>query len=153
MAFLFCLGEGNSPNANFMNKLILLKITLCLGAVYYAVGGVAHYFGLTIFPWFDGRLYAPYQDTVIAFICLVLILLLLTVARDPIKNIDALNLIILTVFLASIFSIVVIWKVDFAALGAPAKKTQTIFEGVLGFLYFGALLYLHPKSWFEKNNC
>jgi len=76
-----------------MHKLNLLKITLCLGALYYAVGGFAHYFGLTIFPWFDGRLYAHYQDTVIAFICLVLILLLLTVARDLIKNIHSLNLI------------------------------------------------------------
>jgi hypothetical protein len=132
-----------------MSKLILLKITLCLGALYYAVGGFAHYFGLTIFPWFDGRLYAPYQDTVIAFVCLVLILLLLTVARDPIKNIDALNLIIVVAFLASIFSIAIIWKVDFVALGAPAKKTQTIVEGVLGFVFVGALLWLYPKQIFK----
>jgi hypothetical protein len=128
-----------------MNKLTLLKITLLAGALYYAVGGVAHYFGLTIFPWFDGRLYAPYQDTVIAFVCLVLILLLLTVARDPIKNIDGLNLIIITAFLASIFSIAIIWKVDFAALGAPDKKFQTIIEGLLGFVFTGVLAWLHPN--------
>jgi hypothetical protein len=129
-----------------MNKFTLLRIVLCFGALYYAVGGFAHYFGLTIFPWFDGRLYAPYQDTVIAFVCLVLILLLLMVARDPIKNIDALNLIIIVAFLASIFSIAIIWKVDFSALGAPGKKAQTIVEGILGFIFVGALLCLYPRQ-------
>jgi hypothetical protein len=130
----------------FMNKLKLLKLTLYLGALYYAIGGITHYFGLTIFPWFDGRLYASYQDSVIAFVCLVLVLFLVSTARDPLKNIDTLNVIILTAFLASVFSIVIIWKVNFAALGAPAKKLQTIIEGILGFVYVGTLLWLYPRK-------
>src|SRR4051812_25786989 len=108
----------------YMDRLKLLKVFLLIGAVYYAVGGIAHYFGLTIFPWFDGRLYVPYQDSVIAFVCLVLVIFLVSTARNPVKNIDTLNVVILSAFLASVFSIAIIWKVDFAALGAPAKKLQ-----------------------------
>lgn len=129
-----------------MNKLKLLKFVLVLGAIYYAIGGVVHYFGLTLFPWFDGRLYAPYQDTIIALVCLVFVLLLLAVARDPIKNIDILKVIIISVAIASVASIAIIWKVDFTALGAPAKKMQTIVEGVIGFIYLGMLLWLYPKK-------
>lgn len=129
-----------------MNKLKFLKFTLYFGAVYYFVGGIAHFFGLTIFPWFDGRLYAPYQDSILAFVCLVLIMILVTVARNPEKNIDILNVVIVSIFLASIFSILIIWKVDFAALGAPAKKTQTIVEGILGFIYGGILLWCYPRK-------
>ena len=130
-------------------KLKLLKIVLVIGAVYYAIGGVVHYFGLTIFPWFDGRLYAPYQDTVIALVCLVFVMLLLTVARDPVKNIDMLKVIIASVAIASVVSILIIYKVDFAALGAPAKKMQTIVEGILGLIYLGFLLLTYPRK--EKN--
>jgi len=128
-----------------MTKINLLLITLWLGAAYYAVGGVAHYFAKTIFPFFDARLYAPYQDTIITFVCLFLILVLLAVARDPVKNIDILNVIIVGAFLASVFSIAVIWKIDFASLGAPLKRTQTVVEGILGLIFTGMLLILHPK--------
>lgn len=127
-------------------KIKLLKFALFLGAIYYAIGGVVHYFGLTLFPWFDGRLYAPYQDTIIALVCLVFVLILLTVARDPIKNIDILKVLIISVAIASVVSIVIIWKVDFAALGAPGKKIQTIVEGILGFIYLGFLIWLYPKN-------
>lgn len=129
-----------------MNKQLWLKIILCLGAVYYAIGGFAHFYGLTIFPWFDGRLYAPYQDTLIAFICLFLVLLFLMVARDPVKNIDALNLIILFAFLAVVFSTYIFWKIDFIALGAPLKKGQTAVEMVMLFCFAVLLLYLRPKK-------
>lgn len=127
-------------------KLRLLKATLYAGAVYYLVGAVAHYFGLTIFPWFDGRLYAPYQDTVIALVAVVLAYFLIVVAKNPIKNIDILKAVIISAFIASIFSIVIIWKVDFTSLGAPAKKLQTIVEGILGFIFVLALLWLYPKK-------
>jgi|SRR6266404_4398406 len=129
-----------------MNRIILLKALLVLGAIYYFIGGIAHYFGLTIFPWFVRSLYTPYQDSVIALVCLILILILLAVARDPVKNIDILNVIIISIFLSSVFSIAIVWKVNFSALGAPAKKIQTIVEGVIGFVYFFALLWLYPKK-------
>jgi uncharacterized MnhB-related membrane protein len=127
-----------------MNKLQWLKICLYLGVAYYVIGAFAHYFGLTLFPWFDGRLYTPYQDTVIAFVALVLAYFLIVVANNPIRNKDMLRAVIVTAIAASIFSIAIIWKVDFAALGAPDKRLQTIVEGVVGFIWSGALLSLYP---------
>jgi len=49
-------------------------------------------------------------------------------------------------FLASVFSFAIIWKVDFAALGAPAKRVQSIIEGVLALIFFGALLLFYPRA-------
>jgi hypothetical protein len=129
-----------------MNKLNALKLVLYLGATYYIIGGIAHYFALTIFPWFDGALYVPYQDTVIAFIALVLAYFLIVIARDPIKNKDMLKAIMVSATAASIFSIVIIWKVDFTALGAPGKELQTIGEGVIGFVWVGVLMWLYPRD-------
>jgi hypothetical protein len=129
-----------------MDRLKLLKLMLRLGAVYYLVGAFAHYFGLTLFPWFDGNLYAPYQDTVLAFVAVMLAYALLVVARDPIKNRDMLKVIMVCATAAAIFSLAVIWKVDFAALGAPGKIPQTITEGILGFVWVGVLLWLYPKE-------
>ena len=129
-----------------MDKLKLLKATLYLGAAYYLVGAYAHYFGVTIFPWYDGSLYTPYHDSIIALVALILAILIITVAGDPIKNIDVLKTIILCIILGSIFSVAIIWKVDFVALGAPAKKLQTIVEGILGLIYSGVLLWLYPRE-------
>ncbi len=129
-----------------MDKIKILKITLRLGAAYYLMGAVAHFFGLTIFPFYDGRLYEPYLDSIIALVAFVLALLLLVVARDPVKNIDTLNVVIFGAFLASIFSIAIIWKVNFLGLGAPAKETQTIVEGILGFIFTGVLLLTYPRK-------
>lgn len=129
-----------------MDNLKVLKFVLYLGALYYFIGAIAHYFALTIFPWFDGRLYAPYQDTVIALVALVLAYFLLVVAKDPVKNRDMLKAIIVSAFAGSLFSIVVIWKVDFAALGAPDKALQSVVEGIMGFVWAGVLLWLYPKQ-------
>lgn len=128
-----------------MNKLKALKIFLYLGAFYYLIGAIAHYFALTLFPWFVGGLYEPYQDTVIAFVALVLSYFLVVVANDPIKNKDMLKAVIVSAIAASIFSIIIIWKIDFAALGAPEKRLQTIVEGLLGFVWSGALIWLYPN--------
>jgi hypothetical protein len=122
-----------------------LQLVLYLGAAYYALGAIAHYFGLTLFPWFDGRLYAPYQDTVIALVSLILAYFLVVVGRDPVKNIDMLKAIIISAAIASAVSIAIVWRIDFAALGAPGKKLQTIVEGVLGFVWVGALIWLYPS--------
>lgn len=129
-----------------INKPNLLKITLGLGALYYLMGAVAHYGGLTIFPFFDAGLYMPYQDSVIALVAVILSLILLTIARDPVKNIDTLKVVIIGATLASIFSVVIIWKIDFAALGAPGKELQTVVEGILGFVFVGLLLWLYPQK-------
>ncbi len=127
-------------------KLKLLSTTLHIGAVYYLIGAVVHYFGLTLFPWFDGRLYTPYHDTIISLVAVVLALFLFAIARDPVKNLDTLNIVIIGATVASIVSIAIIWKVDFVSLGAPAKKLQTIVEGVLGFIFSLVLLWLYPRK-------
>lgn len=129
-----------------MNKSQALKLTLYLGSAYYIVGAIAHYFALTLFPWFDARLYAPYQDSVIALVALILAYFLIVVARDPIKNIDMLKAIMVAATAASIFSIAIIWKVNFVVLGAPGKEPQTIAEGILGFIWVGVLVWLYPKG-------
>jgi len=129
-----------------VNKLKLLKFTLYLGAAYYFIGSVVHWWGLTLFPFYNGKLYTPYHDSVIALTALFLSLLLITIARNPLKNIDVLKIIILGAIVASIFSIAIIGKVDFTSLGAPDKKLQTIVEGVLGFIWVGLLIYLYPKK-------
>jgi len=128
-----------------MDKLRALKVTLYLGAAYYVVGATVHWFGLTFFPWFDGRLYAPYQDSVIALVALILAYFLIVVANDPIKNIDMLKAVMIAATVASIFSVAIIWKVDFVALGAPDKRLQTIIEGIMGFAWVGVLLCLYPR--------
>lgn len=129
-----------------INKLKLLKIFLNLGALYYLIGAVVHYFGLTLFPFYDGKLYTPYHDSIIALVALLISLFLIIVSKNPVKNIDMLKLIIFGVILASIVSIAIIWKVDFAAIGAPAKKIQTITEGIIGFIFAGLLIWLYPRE-------
>ncbi|OGN04737.1 MAG: hypothetical protein A3B99_03560 [Candidatus Yanofskybacteria bacterium RIFCSPHIGHO2_02_FULL_44_12b] len=132
---------------NSQTKLKLLKAGLYIGAAYYLVGAFVHYFGLTLFPWFEGKLYVQYQDTIIALVAVILAYFLVVVARDPIKNLDMLKAIIVSAFIASIFSILIIWKIDFLSLGAPAKKLQTITEGILGLIFVSALIWLYPKKY------
>jgi len=129
-----------------MNKLKLLKILLNLGALYYLIGSFVHFFGLTLFPFYDARLYTPYHDSVIALCALIFALFLIAIARDPVKNIDMLKIVVVGSIIASIFSVLIIWKVDFMALGAPDKKIQTIVEAGLGFVFVIFLIWLYPKT-------
>ncbi len=68
------------------NKPKLLKLTLVLGALYYLIGAVVHFFGISLFPFFDSRLYSPYHDSIVATAALVVAVFLLTVARNPKKK-------------------------------------------------------------------
>ncbi|MFA6256423.1 MAG: hypothetical protein WC606_04530 [Candidatus Absconditabacterales bacterium] len=128
-----------------INKTKILKIILYLGAVYYIIGAIAHFFGLTIFPFYDGALYTPYHDTVISLVAIVLSMVLYTVARNPEKNIDIINVMIIGGIIAIIFSIGVVWKIDFVSLGAPAKKGQTIVEAILLTMYVILLIIFKPN--------
>lgn len=129
-----------------MNKLKTLKLLLVIGAVYYLAGAVVHFFGLTVFPLYDNALYQPYHDTVISLAAIIFASLLLAIAKDPVKNIDTLNVVIIGCIIAIIFSIGIILKIDFAQLGAPGKKVQTFVEMVLLMSYVGGLIYLRPKK-------
>lgn len=129
-----------------MNKPRALQFLLALGALYFFIGALAHLFGLTIFPFYDGRLYAPYHDAVIALSALVIAVFLLAIARAPEKNADGLKAIIMAGIIAIIFNIGILWKIDFAALGAPAKKVQTVAEMILLIVWLVLLIYLRPKN-------
>ncbi len=129
-----------------MNKIKFLKLFLILGSVYYFIAAVVHFFGLTVFPFYDGALYQPYHDTVLSLVSIILSLLLISIAKNPVKNADSLNVIIAGGIIAIIFSIGIILKIDFAQLGAPGKKFQTIVEMILLIIYVGSLIYLKPKK-------
>jgi len=124
-----------------MSKFKMVKITLYIGSLYYFIGAVAHFFCLTIFPFYDGRLCAPYHDIVIALAAIVIALFIFTTARDPIKNEDNLKVIILGVILAIILNFWIIYSVDFVSLGGPAKKFQTITETILGLIFIIPIIY------------
>jgi len=125
-------------------KLTLLKFLLKCGALFYFIGGIVHFFGLTLFPWYTAALYIPYHDTVIALTAFSLAIILFTVSKNPIKNIDVLNAVIVSGFLAVLFSIYIIFKIDFTG-PAILKKAETIFEAVLLTLYLIALILCKPK--------
>ncbi|PIZ99541.1 MAG: hypothetical protein COX77_01275 [Candidatus Komeilibacteria bacterium CG_4_10_14_0_2_um_filter_37_10] len=129
-----------------MNKIQALKILLVLGALYYLVGAAVHFFGLTLFPFYVSGLYQPYYDTVIALAAIILVLLFLSTAKDPVKNIDSLDVIIISGIIAIVFSVGIIIKIDFVQLGGPEKKVQTIFEMIGLIFYVFALIYLRPKK-------
>lgn len=144
--FLYNLDVVGHKIQAIMNKTQALRVLLILGALYYLAGAVVHFFGLTLFPFYDRMLYQPYHDTVIALAAIIIALLLLSIAKDPIKNIDSLNIIIIGGIIAIVFSIGIILKIDFAQLGAPEKKIQTIIEMVLLMIYVGSLIYLKSKK-------
>lgn len=114
--------------------------------MYYLIGAAAHFFGLTLFPFYVSELYAPYHDTVIALASIALALVLFALAKDPIRNLGILNAIIIGGILAIAFSVMILYRIDFAALGAPAKKFQTIAEMILLIIYVGLLIALKSKK-------
>lgn len=129
----------------------LFKILLLLAAVYFLIAALCHFFGWTIFPFYDGSLYTPYHDTLLALCDLIFFMLFLVVAKDPVKNIDTLNVMIVGLFLAIIFNLGIIWKIDFAELGSIEKKLQTIAETSLAAVVFVILIILKLKQPKLKN--
>ena len=129
-----------------LHRLQLLKTLLILAAIYFLFAAFCHFFGWTVFPFYDGNLYSPYHDTLLALSDLIFVLIFLAVAKNPEKNFDILQVMIIGFFLALIFNLVIIWKIDFTFLGSPAKKSQTIFETILTGFVFVSLILLKPKS-------
>jgi len=129
-----------------LNRVLMTKILLVLGSIYYFIGAIAHFFGLTIFPFFSGTLYVPYQDTVIALAAIILAILLWTISRDPVKNSDVYNVILIGGVLAIIFSVIILLRIDFNALNALDKKLQTIIEMILLMVYTLLLWMFRPKK-------
>jgi len=128
------------------NKLKLLRIVLLLCALYFLVAAVAHFFGLTIFPVYDGALHSPYHDTLLTLCDLIFVMLFLMVAKNPLKNIDTLHVIIAAFALVIIFNIGIIFGIDFTALGSSQKKMQTIVETILSTVMLILIFILRPKN-------
>ena len=109
-----------------LRKIKLLRVLLIINAFYFFIAAIAHFFGLTIFPMYDGTLYTPYHDTLLALCDLVFVMIFLTVARDPIKNKDMVNTIIFAFVLVIIFNVGMIWRIDFRLLGSSLKKFKQL---------------------------
>lgn len=128
------------------SKIKLLKILLILGSLYYLVAAFAHFFGLTLFPFYDGKLYSPYHDILLALCDIIFFMIFFIVAKNPVKNVDTLNVIIIGFLFAVIFNIGIIWKIDFGSLGSIHKKFQTIIETILAGGMVILLTILKPKK-------
>jgi len=128
------------------SKTKLIKIILLFGAVYFFIASLAHFFGWTLFPFYDGALYSPYHDTLLALCDLIFCLIFLTVAKDPIKNNDTLLVIKVALVLTIIFNIGIIWKINFAALGSTQKLFQTKIETALAIIMLASLILFRPKN-------
>ncbi len=123
-----------------------LQIVLGAAGIYYAIGALAHFFGLTIFPFFVGGLHSPYHDTLIAIAAAIFSATFFVTARDPSCNPTLIHLFIFGSLLAIIGSLWLIFNVDFAALGAADKLLQTKVETGLLLILFLSLLFLKPKK-------
>jgi len=132
-----------------IDKIKLVKILLIIAGICYLVIAIAHFFGLTISPFFDERLFIPYYDRTIALAALFISILLFTIANDPIKNIDTFNALMIGVVMAIISGLYIIYSTDFVQLGAPEKKIQTIVEVILLITFLIFLQILKPNA---KNN-
>lgn len=127
----------------------ILRILLLSCGLYYFIAAFAHFFGLTLFPFYDGALYSPYHDFLLGLCDIVFVMIFLVVARDPVKNEDTLNVIIIGFVLVILGNLGIIWKIDFTALGSSYKFSETIVETILALGALGGILFLRPTS---KNN-
>ena len=124
-----------------INKQKFLKFLLVLGGLFYLIGAVVHFFGLSVFPFYDHKLFSVYHDSLLALCSFVMAIFMFVIAKDPVKNRDTLNVVLFGVLLASIFSFLIIYRVDFVTIGVPEKGEQTLVEGGLGLIYFGLLYW------------
>jgi len=133
-----------------VDKIKLLETVLILGSIYFFVAAIAHFFGLTIFPFYEGRLFTSYHDSLIAMASIIIAGFLFTAAMHPKKDIDIINITIIGGIIGLIFNIWILWKIDFNALGAPDKRIQTMVELSLLAIFVVLLLILKPRK--RKNS-
>ena len=129
-----------------MDKNKALKIILILTSLYFLIAAFAHLFGLTIFPVYDSNLYTPYHDTLLALCDLIFVMIFIVVAINPVKNRDMLQVIMVAFVLVIFFNLVILWKIDFAALGSSEKRFQTIVETVLAVGMLVLMFIVRPKD-------
>lgn len=130
-----------------MKNKHLLSFILLLGAGYYFMGAVAHFFCLTIFPWYDGALCSPYHDSLIAVASLAVSGFFYVTSIDPQKMNMNLWVIIVVGLLVSALTFVHAFTFDFETLyGSDLKVWQAVNEGILLLILAVLILYLRPKK-------
>jgi hypothetical protein len=121
----------------------IIKITLILGSVYYFIGAIVHFFGLSIYPWYDSSLFSVYHDTVISLSAIIFGLLLLVISQNVEKYRQLINWIIAFGIIAIIFSLYIVFCIN---LTGSVKKEQTIVEMVLLIIYTVSLGYFNLNN-------
>lgn len=129
-----------------LDKISIIKLLLYGASVSYAVGAIAHFFGLTLFPWYTSKLYSPYHDSLIPLIAITVSILIFGIAKNLDKNPELLNIIIAAGIVAVIYSGLVLLRFDYAAIGVPEKALQTIVETVGLIIFVIVLIILKPRE-------
>lgn len=125
----------------------ILKTLLFLCIVFYVVGAITHYFGITLFPWFDSSLYSPYHDSIIAMASLAIAGFFFVTFLNPLKNRANLYVIIFASVISGVLTILMANKVDFISeYGSNLKYIQAYTEGVLLIIISALFYFLRPKN-------
>lgn len=120
-----------------------LSALLLLGSLYYLIGAIAHYFCLTIFPWYDGNLCSPYHDSLIAVASLAVSGFFYVTAINPQRMRMNLWVIIVVGMLVAWLTFLHAAVFDFVEIyGSNLKMMQAFHEGVLLLLLAVLILYL-----------
>ena len=129
-----------------LNKINIIKLLLYGASFSYIIGAIAHFFGLTLFPWYVSALYSPYHDSLIPLIAITVAILVFGIAKNLDKNPELLNVIITAGIVAIIYSSLVLLRFDYAAIGIPEKSLQTIVETASLVVFVIILILLKPKK-------
>jgi len=126
-----------------MKNAKVIKYLLVLGSSYYFIGAIVHFFGLSFYPWYDGLLFSPYHDAVIALCSIVFGLFLLVISTDITKYRLLINLVMIAGIIAIFFSLYIIFFID---LSGTIKRQQTMVEMALLIIYISLLGYFRCKD-------
>lgn len=128
-----------------ITKNNLLKIILYCVSMFYLIGAIAHYFGLTIFPWFDGNLYSPYHDSIIAMASLALFVIIFIIAQNPKKYNKLIYGISLVALFIGLLTVYMTYSINWSQYSAVYKQEQSLIEGILLILLSGLLFILNKR--------
>ncbi|MFA4937049.1 MAG: hypothetical protein WC575_02010 [Patescibacteria group bacterium] len=134
-----------NTNSGSLFRVKLLRVILYLASAFYFIGSIAHYFGLTIFPWFDSALYSSYHDSIIAMASLALSVIIFLIARHPDKYSPLVKGISLVAIVNGLLTIYMVYTINWAQYSSAYKQTQALVEGVLLIILAGALYVLNRK--------
>lgn len=136
----------NNTKGDLDMRKTILKYLLYVLSIFYLIGGIAHYFGLTIFPWYDKALYSPYHDSIIAMATIAMMIIIYIIATDIQKYKKLINGISLIALINGFLTIYMAYKVNFEIYNQNNKKLQAIIEGILLILASISLYFLNRKK-------